>query len=916
MAFCIPLGLFMFLLFVLLRSKIPLFYHRNILYNGKLVLTAQGDAAKKFGKWFKGLMSLKDVDRLRLGGLDSLVLTNSFRLILILTCIMSIPCLLILIPYYFTHSDTSNGVSFTTFTIADLYTDTFWPPLFVLIFLTALIIYGIYSFYVGYIRLRQIFLLRPSGMNSLRTVLTSAEYLGSLKDSQRRFDSATCTVLLHPIPPDIPSQNLHQFLEDSGIKGIKSIQIVGDYKLISESMKKRNSSLKKLEAALKSVSTKLEKPQLNKTGDSDILTLKERTDLIHDLITDQSFCSTLRPRHKTSKPALKDPEPPNPDGTVDSIRHHYKKFLEREDQLQEAIKSFNDPVIDQIPTINNLQTESDDNNFEERYIEETSFISWNKVTNFTANFSNISTLDSSKSALLHFSNYLDACKAQQLLLTSRPNAMKSEMAPGPDDINWKYIKWSQRKKWRGALKSNLAYWLLVIAFAPIVTSVVAFIDLQSLGKFIPALENFRQNHPNFRAILEGVLAPLCATLLLKRTGVWTTNIILLRGPISKSELALKVQSAHLFFLVIQIIFIGAIFSNLYEFTATTLISNFKMDGILVHLRESLPKKAHFFFNFMIQDIFNELMLELLNPKSLFFDRFFISKSGRKSKSIRSLLQHDTLPPELETAVAWSRFIMFPFFILMTYIITAPLIIIPAMAYYSVAYFVFTFRYAHYGRVNADTGGMFWKQAAQQMLYALIICQLVALLQYSQFRKGFVPSLILILLLGLTIAFIPFLKLHFGKIINSISVLESDFKESKRTLQAILHEQNTFIPQVVNCFENSEIVKSKLESDLKDYFNFIDIDPSSTTDTKAISISNMAVQDSETVFQPYWSITPLNRLKEEEQGQLSYDPFQVDNFVDVQHSKQQYEHPLMMKHTQILIVPSDLPLQLKSIKFKY
>ena len=741
LAFAIPLGLFMFLLFVYLRSAVPLFYHRNLLCNGRAVYGIKIE--KSFFVWFKRLMGISDDELLRLAGLDALVTSNGFRLILLFAFVMIVPCLLILAPFYYTHSDHSEIINFDTFTISDLYTDAFWPPLLVLIFLTILVLYGVYAFYSNFIRMRQAYLLRPSGLSSLGAMINTAESFGSIKYARRRPDSAICTVLLHPIPSDIGStpDKLKETLENSGVTGLKSVQFIGNYYKLKETLEKRNASLKKLEKALKSVCDKLQKLEKSSLEMSEKVTVKERSELLQKLICDISFCSAFRPKHKTSNPALTDPEPQNSDGTVDSLRHFYKKLLEREENLQDAIKKFNhfEPKISET-SLEQPETIAEED-FEKRYIEETTFISWKKVFDLSANLSHVASLTSNQAALLHFSDYRSATRAHQILITSRANSLISSMAPDPDDLNWNCIQWSEHQRWIGALKSNLFYWALVILFAPISAAIVAFVDMEGLGKWSETIETFRLNHPKLREILQSVIAPFLATLLMKRTGIWINKIMSLRGPLSKSELLLRTQSAHLFFIFTQIIFIGAIFSNVYQLTASALVKS-GQETFLGHMRENIPKKAHFFFNFMIQDIFNELMLALLNPKSLFFDRLFLKKLSRKDKSIRNLLEHDTTPPELELAVVWSRFIMFPFFILMIYIIIAPLIVVPAVVYFSVAYVVYRFRFAEYGRRSTETGGLYWRQCSQQVIYGLILAQLSVLLQYTQFHKGFLPSVIL------------------------------------------------------------------------------------------------------------------------------------------------------------------------------
>lgn len=911
LAFCIPIGIFMFLLFIYFRHTLPIFYHRNALCHGKPVLGMKA-VLGSFNQWFRELMSIGDELLLRVAGLDALVTSNGCRLMLLFACIMAVPCLLLLIPYYYAYSDHSESVDFDTFTISDLYTDNFWPPLLVLILLTVLVLYGVYAFYANFLKMRQAYLLRPSALSSMGAILTNAEAFGSIKYARRRSDSATCTVLLNPVPADLGAtpQALKESLEKSGITALESVQFIGDYGKVKMALLKRNSSLAKLESALKTVCDKLSKQNKNDT-DNASLSVKERAELLVKLINDTSLCAEIRPRHKTSSPAKTDPEPVDAASTVDSLRHFYKKLQEREEDLQSQLESFNNPQsVDAITSTDSQPSDSQQSDlsaeFEKRYVEETTFISWNKVTDFSSNLQHASALASNQSALLHFSDYREASRAQQLLLTARSNAMGSRMAPTADDLNWPGVRWSEQERWYGALKSNICYWALVILFAPISTAIVALIDTSSLANWLPAVQAFREKYPQVRVVLESVVAPFLATLLVKRTGIWIMQIMRMRGPLSKSELMLKSQSGHLFFLFFQVIFIGAFFSNIYHLTAMTLAST-TQETFIAYLRENVPKKAHFFFNFMIQDIFNEMMLELLNPKSLFFDRGFLSRSARKDKSVRELLQHDTSPPELEMAFVWSRFIMFPFFIFMTYVIIAPLIVLPAVGFFSVAYFVGRFRLAQFGRRAVETGGLYWRQCSQQVIYGLLMAQLSVLLQYTQFRKGLVPSLILLVLFTFSVLFIPFLKRHFGRSCDHLSILEDHVRDSKKVAQGLLHEQNEMIPSAVDCLETSEIIKSNLDSNLHDHFNFTDIDPKHE-ERHAAGHKIQEDPDVKALFDPYWSVIPLNLSIE---NSSTFDQFQVDALVDTTYVKKQYQHPLILEHSQVLIVPQALPHLLKT-----
>lgn len=909
---CIPLGLFMLLLFVYFRSRLPLFYHRNILCHGRPVLGMSLEGG--FGGWVGSILRLQDGELMKLGGLDTVVTSNAARSLVILACVMAIPCLLIVTPFYYFNSDTTGSpVTFDTFTIADLYTGSmFWPPLLVLAFLTVVTLYGVYTFYTNFVGLRQAYLLRPSSLESVGAFLSRAEDLGSIKAAHRRVDLSTVTVLLHPIPADLlDSDRLKETLEHSGIHGIETVQFVGNYGKVAGLMGKRNASLNKLEGALKTVSDGLRSQTKSAAAAGETeeeLTVKAKSDLLNRLINDVNFCASVRPRHKTGRPAGKKPEPSDAKGTVDSLRHHYAKLVERDEELQEALEEFNSqPKLER----KSAETEADSpaspsEDFEKRYIDETTFISWSKIKNFSANLAQVASLESDQCALIHFSDYREAARAQQLMISSRPNSMETATAPGPDQLNWTFMKWSHRQRWHGALSSNVRYWLFVLAFAPVLATVAAFIDMRSLAKWSPAIESFRTAHPNFQTFMEGVLAPFCTTLIMKRAGMWIAGIISLRGPMSRPELALKVQSAHLFFLFFQVIIIGAIFSNLYELSATAVASNYKLGGFLVVLRDNIPKKSHFFFNFVLQDVFSELMLELLNPKSLFLDRSFLNEKWRTGKTARSLLLHDTNPPELELALIWSRFIMFPLLIFMTYAIISPLIVVPTLIYFSYAYFVYRFRFAQFGRRAVETGGQFWKQCSRQVIYALILGQLSVFLQYTQFRRGILPSCLIALLLALTAAFVPFLSRHFGRICDNLSVLEEEVEGTKRLAVDLLKDRNDLVSGAVEYLEDSAIVKSKLENEAIDHLNFTDIDPLAGGLKADFNPPESQPNLPPPLFDPYWSIFPLNCSSSEETASGTFDPFQVDRLLDPQYINKQYSHPLLMKHTQVLIAAKDLP----------
>ena len=160
----------------------------------------------------------------------------------------------------------------------------------------------------------------------------------------------------------------------------------------------------------------------------------------------------------------------------------------------------------------------------------------------------------------------------------------------------------------------------------------------------------------------------------------------------------------------------------------------------------------------------------------------------------------------------------------------------------------------------------------------------------------------------TVLFIQLLKQNFGRSCEAFSILEDEVKSSKKIVQSLLHEQNKLIPGAVECLENSEIIKSKLDSDLGEHINFSDIDPMVMSDNQIQAKTGIIVDcEGKSLFEPYWSFIPLNNNNsaEDQSSKFTFDRYQVDSLVDIGYNSRQYEHPLILKHYQVLLVPSNL-----------
>lgn len=962
----IPLAVILFLVYCWLRTKMTRFYHRNVLVAGHYLLTR---IPTGFFAWLGWIVRIPEGQYLALTGLDAYSAVSAFNLLTVLTACYAVLGVCILAPYYYWHSDRSTW-SFSSFSITVLYEPTYWLPLTVQLALSALTLYLLYHFCCSFVPLRQAFLMQPSCMTGLGRLALVADAFGSFnKGRSALLDSGTKTVLIHPIPHTIGVRQIERILEEAGVKGVARVQRVGRGKAVKEALRRRNRTLHKLEACLKSIYEGLKKQHASKhasnqaskqtaTAIEDKQTetpstnnsstqpqpqqppsIQETACLLQQLLSNETFLKDLRPRHRTSKPAKASVVAA--DGSVDSICHFYAKLIEREEALQATIQHYdsiqeqeedeedeplkttetNDSSKELFPEgkqhakslaeSTEMTTSQDD----ERFLEETAFISVKKLLSFE----HLATFDKSKqwAALIHFDTADDANRTQQLLLSAQLNEMIPRPAPSPATIIAVNLNTTAWERFKGAVLANFLYFLLVISFAPVTTLLAQFMQLEEPAKWFPRIEEFAKQNPQLIACIEGVVAPYAVLRLTKTMPAVIDKILALRRPESKIESQRLFQRYTLFFFFFQMLLISAYFSSTYQIYAT-IATGQGFFGLLQYLREIAPSKAHFFANFFILQAAIECMMELVNPYSMLLQRGTLLSCYRKRASVRALLKADAEPLEGSIALLFSRFIVYPFFVVSVYAVICPLVLVPAVIYFSLASLVFKQRLLYMSRGPVESGGEFWRQACPQIINAVLLGQLSLLIQMGIYRRGYVAMFTLLFAaLGTQFWVKGFFERTFGgKAWKTGSMVASEREAIAKIVQKYVQEQEReeFVTQMITGMHTGPMAASELlattvaRNDIKSTkSDYSKASASASTNSKHDS----SEKDSKTSFidsqvvEPYWYLCPLEPLLTSGEA-ATFDPDHVDHLIDVHWAGRPYSHPEILKHSQVLMMPRNLP----------
>lgn len=920
--------------------------------------------------WIYSLATLSDGLLLPLAGFDGYSTIQSLKLTFGLLIFMAVPALGILVPFYYSQSDQTD-VKYLSFSIVNVHGKAAWVPTIFCWTITLITFYVIFVFYRNFATLRQIYLTNPSSLMSFAHLRKITDDFGSLQDARSYFNISTRSVILHSISANYGPVELKTLLEGAGLGPVEAIQQINPCETVEKLIQKRERALDSLERellaffrALKDACLRPDTPEwraiqeqslpdgFSDLGRSEVidrikllprLKVQERSDLIGRLLTEPNFMAQYRSKLEISS------------GKVDSLTHLYERVLKIEKELRDSLRDFNRFHEEDLIRMEHPNVIEDEDDLlpgpEQGYVEKTSLITLKKAFQVKSNLSDLrnTVWGSSYSAIVVFKNKQTASTCKQLLLSSRPFSLQVKAVPIADDLIWSNAAMPKADRAQREALGTVLY-ITFNMFFIFISSLLSYLaDLKNLEDILPFLKEFLTKlGPKARSIIQGILTPLAFNIAIFVAPYILLLILKMTGKVSRSELQSSLMSNYAWFLFFQTSIIGAVFSSFFEIIL--IWEKASLTGIIDRIRERMPNASEFFANVILQRASIGLMLVLIQPGVL-FKKFAFTVFLPKWYKTPRMRQAFRNPNEILPGIIFPEYIVFPYQITMTFLTITPLSVIPGLLFYGIAAFVFKHQFVYSYAVPNESGGLYWRKLAVHLIAGNLMNQIFAVAQFRNHREAVLPTMSMLLLIGLTAAYIPFLERTFGNICENLPLTGEDRNRKRNITGDLIHKQ-THLLQVLQPIETAPIVFARLdaEGDIVEGFEreeseendgpggAVDIlrTSSKTKTSPVISstsfskippepsdpkfVSTSTINSNPPITVPIIHHSDANEPRSYEVVPLilsgpaaaTFDPYDVDYLTDRTYLKMPYGHPCMLAHSQVIILPAKLPALIKAL----
>jgi hypothetical protein len=204
------------------------------------------------------------------------------------------------------------------------------------------------------------------------------------------------------------------------------------------------------------------------------------------------------------------------------------------------------------------------------------------------------------------------------------------------------------------------------------------------------------------------------------------------------------------------------------------------------------------------------MLVLIQPGAVLQKATFATFTAAVRKTPR-ILQAYRLPESIQPGIVFPEYVVFPYQITMTFLTVTPLSIIPGVLFYALASLVFKHQFVYSYAVPNESGGEYWRKLSIHLLAGLLMNQIFTVVQFAHDRRAIIPTLLMLLLIGLTCAFIPFLRGTFDPICAHLPLTGEDRKKKRRIAEDLVHKQ-THLLQVLQPIETAPLVFARIDAE--------------------------------------------------------------------------------------------------------
>ncbi|KAJ3038080.1 hypothetical protein HDV00_001041, partial [Rhizophlyctis rosea] len=621
--------------------------------------------------WFQGLKPALKIEEeffINNVGLDAVMFLRFLRMALIV--VLAIACLnlpiLLPINYYVGKAnqpppdrpinDTSKLVQLGHQSLAQ-YSIAFIPDgssffaahIFCAYVVSGIVFYMLYTSYRDYVALVAKYIHQDHGVLATRA-------LGWRKWEKLQLR----TILVQNIPPELQSEEkLRTWFDGLGLGEVETAAMDHDAgQQLRKVMDRREKTLKKLEHAYIDWLVSIDRERLRRLGSKAprwyspgrIMRLHSAPHDITETGLDDDTIHSLRPKIRTRTTKFPLGKPQNPTITApttrrDAIDHYTQKLSTQTTRIKQLRALATDPTtpIHKDPS---------------------------------------STLHTT-SAFITFQSQRAAQIAVQVLLHSSPHpwSLRVRLAPAPLDVLWRSVSMPYLR--RQLQKYTILVLTVALTFFWIVPSwaIASLTSLESVAR-VPAFRwvvNILAGNEMVYGLVQTLGPPLVLSIFNAVMPFILEALSYQQGFESNSHVEMATMDKYFFFLFFNVFFVFTLANTVWKIISTFFDNPLSIINLV---STSLPEGATFFINYIILNLIL-FPLELLRPQILLLHSF-----------ARLFLRTPREFHNLSLATSYLNYgILYPmhviiFVITLCYSVIAPLILVPAVAYYAIAWVVY------------------------------------------------------------------------------------------------------------------------------------------------------------------------------------------------------------------------------------
>lgn len=726
--------------------------------------------------WVKTTLTLPDSHLLLLAGFDAYVFLKSLKLMFIMMLFFAILGMTVLLPTYY-YGGSSKAHYYIRMCIRNISNaQLLWVPFVVMVVASVFIFYSIYIFYRNFVVARQAYLKSPSTFQALNKIEGYTDKLRSYQQSLKFFDVLNRSIIITGMSSTYSKERIQAIFADMKLGDIQSIFIAKDRSLIAQRLKRLNGIHERLERLYCSLFRKLRLAALVARPDLPDELAKLEGGLLSNAEIKGLFEAVNSPAFY---PAHREEFTTKDKTKVDAIQHFSGKLVAAQEEMDEMVRHYMDDQDSQMcsPLPYNQTADTED---QDLYDENASLITFKGLGMVKANITDfkLTLWGTSSSAIIIFADWKSATIASQTLLSARPFSFAVQPAPMANEVDWDNLYMPTADRSLRFVLGELLYVVVNIGFSIFQTMLVKLLELSTLERLLPFLGPLFREFPKLRELVTGVLKPLAFSISLLLIPYVLLVLTYYQAYIDKVDAQLTIMNKYSWMLFLQtfvVVVAGPLDGIVRALYAQDLRAIFKA------LDENAAMTSSLFFNIILQKALIGLMVRLTKPADL------LLALGRRMLAIhltpRAKRDLDK-PTALPLGFLYPEYAVIVFQTALSFSIITPLILVVGTLFFGMAYFIFRAQLIYADKISHESGGMFWPSLTTHLLFALLLAQFFALIQFVSLG-GNVQAFLTLPLLMLTIFGMVTMRLRFTRRVGFIALSG----EAQEPAMRLIQEQN-------------------------------------------------------------------------------------------------------------------------------